>query len=315
MVVGVLTAAAAGSAVAVNQGIARLVALPEAPPALVDGALPPGADGAEGDPFASGEPDASGKQARWAARAEQAQSEAEYRRVILDRNIFDQSKAGGKPSEGEGEGDDGVAESDLKVQLKGTIVAVPAAYSAAFLLKDGDSFARAYGIGQQVMGATILEILDDRIRVSRNGAEEWLVIGGGKEKAEKPETAATPGTPTAEGIEQVSETEFNVDKSVIESNLNDLEGLSRLGRALLHRGPDGEYDGYRLSAIRRGTLADQLGIRNGDIIHSVNGTALNSVQGAMEAFQGLTGGMSPGSGFKFEVTRRGQPVTLNYNVK
>ena len=94
-----------------------------------------------------------------------------------------------------------------------------------------------------------------------------------------------------------------------------VESLSKLARALLHRGPDGEYDGYRLSAIRRGSLADKLGIRNGDIIHSVNGTTLNSVQGAMAAFQSLSGGTSPGSGFKFEVTRRGQPVTLSYSVR
>ncbi|HMV65787.1 MAG TPA: type II secretion system protein GspC [Myxococcota bacterium] len=305
LIVGALTASAGVAAIAVNQGIARLVALPDEAPAAAPVA----------DPALDGAPveEPSARQARWAARAEQAQSQEEYLRIILDRNIFDQSKAGLRP---EGDSSEPVDQpSDFKAQLKGTIVAVPATYSAAFLLKDGDPFAYAYGVGQIVMGATILEIQKDRIRILVNGHEEWLSVGGGKETAKTETTAAGPATPVAEGVEQLSETEFNVDKSLIESNLNDLEGLSRLGRALLHRGADGEYDGYRLSAIRRGTLADQLGIRNGDIIHSVNGTTLNSVQGAMEAFQGLTGGMKSGSSFKFEVTRRGQPVTLNYNVK
>ena len=93
--------------------------------------------------------------------------------------------------------------------------------------------------------------------------------------------------------------------------INDLEGISRMGRALLHRGPDGEFDGYRLSAIRRNTLADQLGIKNGDIIHSVNGQPLTSVQSAMGAYNTLK---SEGN-FCFEITRRGSPVELCYDVR
>lgn len=315
-----ITGAAVVSALAVNQGISRLVVLPEdAAPAGAsdavadgevgaDGAAAPGVDGAG----AAGE---DARAARIASRIDIPRTEDQYREAILNRNIFDSSKAGGKPEKDSG--DSGPSDSgpaDMNVKLKGTVVAEPASYSAAFFLKEGETIAHAYGIGQQILNATILEILDDRVKIVRNGVEEWITIGGGKEKVDKP-AAPADGTPVAEGVEQVSETEFNVDKSLIDQNLNDLEGLSKLGRALLHRGADGEYDGYRLSAIRRGSLADQLGIRNGDIIHMVNGTSLNSVQGAMEAFQGLTGSLSAGSNFKFEVTRRGQPTTLTYNVK
>ena len=112
-------------------------------------------------------------------------------------------------------------------------------------------------------------------------------------------------------IEKVSDTEFIVPRDLLDKQLADLEGLSQMGRALLHRGPDGEFDGYRLSAIRRGSLPDQLGIRNGDVIHSVNDMPLSSVQGAMTAFQTLQNE----SGFSFEVTRRGQTVSMGYQVK
>ena len=66
-----------------------------------------------------------------------------------------------------------------------------------------------------------------------------------------------------------------------------------------------------LSAIRRGTLADQLGIKNGDIIHSVNGESLNSMQAAMNAYNT----MKTQSSFCFEISRRGTPTELCYDVR
>ncbi|MCO4747868.1 MAG: hypothetical protein KC912_23935, partial [Proteobacteria bacterium] len=76
-------------------------------------------------------------------------------------------------------------------------------------------------------------------------------------------------------------------------------------------GPDGQIDGYRLSGIRRNSLGEKLGIRNGDIIHAANGQALTSMQGAMSAYTTL----QSESSFNFEVTRRGQKMTLQYQVR
>jgi general secretion pathway protein C len=70
-------------------------------------------------------------------------------------------------------------------------------------------------------------------------------------------------------------------------------------------------DGYRLSAIRRGTLFDKLGIKNGDIVHTVNGQSLSSTSDAMNAYQGLQNESS----FSFEITRRNKKKTLNYQVR
>jgi type II secretory pathway component PulC len=84
-----------------------------------------------------------------------------------------------------------------------------------------------------------------------------------------------------------------------------------MARAIPHRGPDGELDGYRLSGIRRNSVLSQLGIRNGDVIHAVNGHSLSSVQDAMGAYQGL----QSESGFAFDVTRRGQKMNMEYDVR
>ena len=102
-----------------------------------------------------------------------------------------------------------------------------------------------------------------------------------------------------------------MSRDLLDRYVNNLDAISRMGRAIPHRGPDGQIDGYRLSGIRRNSLGEKLGIRNGDIVHSVNGQPLTSVQGAMAAYQTLQNEAN----FSFQVTRRGQKMTLEYDVQ
>ena len=143
-----------------------------------------------------------------------------------------------------------------------------------------------------------------------DGGEDWLVVDAEGMTAAAPSETTGEGEPTAEGITQTGENKYQISRDVFDKNINDLESISRMGRALLHRGADGEFDGYRLSSIRRGSLAEQIGIKNGDVIHSVNGEPLNSVQAAMNAYNTMKGQ----SQFCLEVSRRGSPTELCYDV-
>lgn len=92
--------------------------------------------------------------------------------------------------------------------------------------------------------------------------------------------------------------------------LEDPEALSKMGRALLHRGPDGEFDGYRLSGIRRGSPPDLLGFENGDVVHELNGHPLTSMEEAMNAYHALRGA----TGLDATVTRRGERIQLRIDL-
>ncbi len=245
---------------------------------------------------------------------QRAKGERTYLDGILCRNIFDPESISdceerAKKSGGGGGGD---ALSDLPVSLVGTMVAEPATYSVAFLREDGKETG-SYGIQDKILDATVVAIEQSRVQVRRaNSRLEYITMDEEAPK-KKPERQASTssGGDDEEGIEKVGENKFVVSRDLLDKYINDIESISRMGRALLHRGPDGEFDGYRLSAIRRNTLADKLGIRNGDVVHSVNGKPLNSVQSAMEAYQTMTND----SNFSFEVTRRGQKVDLDYTVE
>lgn len=295
----VLTLMSAGAALGVNSAVGSWIAPPE---------------GALSRTVAVGVPGAPRTSAP-TAHSPRARSEAEYIHEILVRNIFDAAFIDSYSPKKPGGDSDVEVLTDLRVTLLGTVVADPADYSSALIATEGGERPYGYGIGDRIEDAEIVRIEPKLVHLRRgNGKIEILEMSDETEKPKQRTTttaAADKPASAGNGIEQVSENSFVVDRSVLEQHLQDLEGLSRLGRALLHRGADGEFDGYRLSAIRRGTVVEQLGIKNGDIIHAVNGQPLTSVQGAMSAYQNLMNESS----FSFEITRRGQRITMEYQVR
>lgn len=97
----------------------------------------------------------------------------------------------------------------------------------------------------------------------------------------------------------------------LEEMLEDPEALSKMGRALLHRGPDGNDDGYRLSGIRRGSPPDLMGFENGDVVHDLNGHPLTSMEEAMSAYNALKGA----DRLDATVTRRGERIQLRIDLQ
>jgi type II secretory pathway component PulC len=95
--------------------------------------------------------------------------------------------------------------------------------------------------------------------------------------------------------------------ATLQALLDDPEELSKLGRVVPHTGPDGDFDGLRISAIRRGSAPDQLGLRNGDVLHTLDGHPLRSMQEAMAAYNAVKSG---GPTWTVELTRRGERQTL-----
>jgi type II secretion system protein C len=289
-----ITVAAIVAAMGANRFIERYTALPE------------GAAVADVDTEGTATPEREAV----ASRPKKTKTKNEYIIPILDRNIFDASAIGQTTTTTGIDSDE--VRTDLNVTLIGTIVALPEEFSSALIADSAkNAKPKGYGLNDKLMDAEIIKIEPDRVTLRRaNGDIEVLVMSGETERPVR--TASRPGTgDDDEGIEKVSETSFVVDRDVVDRYLGDLDSLARMGRAIPHRGPDGEIDGYRLSGIRRRTVGEKLGIKNGDIVHAVNGHPLTSMQGAMSAYTSLQSEAS----FNFEVTRRGQKMTLEYEIR
>lgn len=70
----------------------------------------------------------------------------------------------------------------------------------------------------------------------------------------------------------------------------------------------GEPDGLRLSGIERDSLGEACGFQNGDVLHTIDGEPILSLDDALAAYDRLRSA----DGASFEVTRRGR--TKNWEV-
>lgn len=99
-----------------------------------------------------------------------------------------------------------------------------------------------------------------------------------------------PARPLPPGAEQAvactEEHRCTLDRKYVEELLADPASLTTQMRVMPSL-RDGVVRGFKLYGIRPGSLPKLLGFRNGDLLVSVNGVALNGVDGAMGAVQGL----------------------------
>lgn len=114
----------------------------------------------------------------------------------------------------------------------------------------------------------------------------------------------------ASKIQKVSDSEFHVDRAVVEKILSDQTELMKSARVVPDT-QDGKVVGVRLFGIRPDTLLGVLGLQNGDRLETINGFDMASPEKALEAYMRLR----TADGLKVQVNRRGAPMNIDYKIK
>ncbi|HYQ29571.1 MAG TPA: type II secretion system protein GspC [Polyangiaceae bacterium] len=114
----------------------------------------------------------------------------------------------------------------------------------------------------------------------------------------------------ASKIQKVSDTEFNIDRSVVDKILENQAELMKSAR-IVPETKDGKVLGIRLFGIKPDTLLGTLGLQNGDRLESINGFNMGSPEKALEAYARLR----TASQLDVTVNRRGAPVSIVHHIK
>lgn len=114
----------------------------------------------------------------------------------------------------------------------------------------------------------------------------------------------------ASHIQKISDTEFHLDRAVVDKILENQSELMRAAR-IVPENKDGQIIGIRLFGIRPDTLLGTLGMQNGDRLESINGFSMTSPEKALEVYARLRSA----DGLKVQINRRGKPVTIDYKIK
>jgi len=221
---------------------------------------------------------------------------ATYYALISKRDIFNSVKPVEKPAEAPK-----VTKTQLKLKLWG--VAVHDDGSSYCIIEDLNArkgqtlFAIDDSVGSN---ATVKAIEWDKVILDHDGEEEILELTGpGDTKptgtsalaaapAPRPQ-AAEPNPATAvfdANVNSVGDNQYQIDRADVDNAFDNMSQLFTQIRAVPHF-EGGRAIGFRLFAIRSGSVFDKLGLRNGDVIQNINGTQINDPAQALAMLQQL----------------------------
>lgn len=113
------------------------------------------------------------------------------------------------------------------------------------------------------------------------------------------------GDDLARGITVIDVTHRTVTRALVMRALSEPTGV-RPGARIVPATRNGEPSGYKLYAIRPSSRLAAFGFTNGDTVTAINGVELTSIEQLLDALSQARSATA----IRFDVTRRGQPVSL-----
>lgn len=136
--------------------------------------------------------------------------------------------------------------------------------------KDQEMFLLGDSVFDQ---ATLKQIYKDRVEIERDGGVETLFLDDS--------LGDTSDTSSGEDSD-----DFVIDEAEVDRGLENLPLLLTQARAVPYF-KDGRSIGLRLFAIKTGSLYEKVGLRNGDILKTINGNSLGDISQALKLFEKL----------------------------
>jgi len=200
-------------------------------------------------------------------------------------------------------------QTSLNLTLKG-ILADTESDNRLALISAGGGKEQVYRIGQKIEGAEIVRIEARRVVIYRNGANEALDLEVKKLEGMVTRPDVQGGETISSGIRKLNETDRTITRSTLKQQMNNLPSLLQQATAVPHN-EGGEQIGFRIVDLKKGSVFEQLGIQQNDIIYAVNGTPVRNAEEALSAYRmiGTT------SNFMIGLLRNGQDLKLNLAIQ
>ena len=203
--------------------------------------------------------------------------------VITERDVFNAVKRQGTESSEPAT----FKRTDLNLKLWGTALAHDPAQSFAIIEDQAARRQVLYRVGDPILEvATLARVEWDRVVLSRDGAEEILEISSAR--ASGKDAAAVGGAPVAGGerIRKTADNKFLIDRRELEQTVANINEVFTQARAVPFF-QDGKTVGFRVFAIKPGSVFEKIGLQNGDVVQRVNGVELTDPTKAISLFTEL----------------------------
>lgn len=243
----------------------------------------------------------------------------EERQVIVRRNLFHSSDLTPKPPEPEPIPDI-LEETELPLKLKGTIASENPDLALAVIeeLDSRSKESKTFQVGESIQGAELLAIERGRVVLLEKGVRRSLSLDEDDDplasfgrsirpsvRSARTSSRARRSTPSsssrtrrsarksmADRVKQLAADRFEVEPDAVQDALNNPASLYTQARILPKIGENGEFSGIEISAIKPGSVFEQVGIEDGDVITAIGGEKISDVGQSSGLLSSLTDGES-----------------------
>lgn len=236
---------------------------------------------------------------------ERAEPASESRRARADYSaIFERNLFGSEP----------IVETATGPALRGELLLRGTAEfggSGYAVIESSESgVQQLFAVGDLVFDGPKLVAVDKRTAtVLRGGRRVVLEIVETEGAPAKAADGAT-GAAAAGGIRQVGDNRYLVDRGEVDHSIENLSSIVTQMRAVPYL-KDGKSLGFRVFNIRAGSLFERMGLKNGDVIQSVNGTTLDDPTRALA----LLDEVEAADEITVDLLRDDHPNTLTYSIR
>jgi general secretion pathway protein C len=264
--------------------------------------------------------------------------------IILRRNIFDSERGDltaeplpevvlgpdGEPVVTEWDPSQPPPKCSGKLRLVGSVMnpGYPE-WSFAAIAGTDDGKTMLYREGSEADGSRVLAVHASSVVMSNSsGACQLLMFEEDESTQSRTTKLPTPVTKRApantgnarnagltneeldDGIEKISDTKFVIQRSIVDKVLANQGSLMKTARVIPHE-EDGRVVGVRLYGIRRTSLLGRLGVRNGDMLRTINGFDMTSPDSALTAYTSLR----TADQLTLAVKRQNKDMTIEYRIE
>jgi general secretion pathway protein C len=164
---------------------------------------------------------------------------------------------------------------------------------------------------------TVGDLVFDGPKLVGVRSREAILLRGGRRTTVgivEPETSIGDDTGDGESnsgaIRRVDDGRYLVDRREVEHSIENLSTVMTQMRAVPYL-RDGKNMGFRVFNIRSGSIFERMGLQNGDVISSVNGTELTDPSKALSLLED----MQTASEIRIDLLRKNSPSTFTYTVR
>jgi len=216
-------------------------------------------------------------------------------------------------------------ESGLPLKLYATMVSPSdPRWSFATVLNTETNYNGLYAPGHELIDGVAVESVEERrMYLSNHGKPEYVDLIKSKEKKTTPPSKKSSssnsksrssrskrkdklGEEFNKGVTKKGEHSWEIQRGSLDKILNNTAQLVKGARLVPASG-----GGFKLFAVKPGSVYDILGLKNGDKIHSLNGNQMSSPDKALELYTKLR----TASHITLGMERGGKSVTNDYSIR